>query len=77
MLVRGMYYEGWEPSRVPVKMSRQEFLNRIQEEFRFDIDGGMEQLAYREMAALRQHITDGEWADVKSALPNDLEAVLP
>ena len=77
MLVRGMYYEGWEPSRVPVKMSRQEFLDRIQEEFRFDIDGGIDQLAYRVMAALRQHITEGEWADVKSALPNDLEAVLP
>ena len=30
MLVRGLYYEGWEPSKVPIKMSREEFLAVVQ-----------------------------------------------
>ena len=29
MLVRGIYYSGWDPSKVPVKMSRDEFMQRI------------------------------------------------
>ncbi len=31
MLLRGLYYEGREPSKVPIKMSRQRFLAAIQE----------------------------------------------
>ena len=31
MLIRGMYYEGWEPSKVPIKMTRESFLAAIQE----------------------------------------------
>jgi uncharacterized protein (DUF2267 family) len=30
MLVRGLYYEGWEPSKVPIKMSREGFLAAVQ-----------------------------------------------
>jgi uncharacterized protein (DUF2267 family) len=27
--LRGLFFEGWEPSVVPIKMSREEFLHRI------------------------------------------------
>ena len=77
MLVRGIYYEGWDPTRVPVKMDREEFLDRVRRELPFEIDGGIERLAQTVLAALRLHITDGEWEDVKANFPKDLAGVLP
>jgi uncharacterized protein (DUF2267 family) len=35
MFLRGLFYEGWEPSQVPIKMPREEFLAAIQEKNRF------------------------------------------
>jgi uncharacterized protein (DUF2267 family) len=37
----------------------------------------MELLVQRVLQALRLHITDGEWEDVKSSVPQDLASVLP
>jgi uncharacterized protein (DUF2267 family) len=77
MLVRGIYYEGWDPNRVPVKMHRDEFLQRIRQEFPYDVPGGIEPVMRTVLTALRQHITDGEWEDIKSAMPKDLTTALP
>lgn len=76
MLVRGIYYEGWDPTRVPVKMHREEFLRRVRQEFPYDVVGGVEQVLRTVLAALRRHITDGEWADIKSTMPKDLVTAL-
>jgi uncharacterized protein (DUF2267 family) len=77
MLVRGLYYEGWDPSRVPVKLSREEFLAQVRREFPFDVEGGPERLTQTVLRALREHITDGEWEDVKSIMPEELAGILP
>lgn len=76
MLIRGLYYEGWKPSRVPVKMHRDEFLEHIQREYPFQIEGGTELLVKRVMQALHRYVTPGEWNDIESTLPKDLAAVL-
>jgi uncharacterized protein (DUF2267 family) len=77
MLIRGLYYESWHPSRVPVKMNREEFLARVRREFPFEVKGGLELLVQTVLQSLRRYITDGEWEDVKSVMPKDLAAVLP
>jgi uncharacterized protein (DUF2267 family) len=77
MLVRGMYYDGWDPSRVPEKTGRDEFLNRVRQEFTYAVDGGTEQLVQTVVQALRHHVSEGEWRDIKSSMPRDLAAVLP
>ncbi|HUC21109.1 MAG TPA: DUF2267 domain-containing protein [Streptosporangiaceae bacterium] len=77
MLIRGVYYESWHPSRVPVKMKREEFLARVRKEFPFEVEGGVEPLVQTVIQSLRRYLTDGEWEDVKSVMPKDLAAVLP
>jgi uncharacterized protein (DUF2267 family) len=77
MLIRGIYYESWRPSRVPVKMNRDEFLARVRREFPFEVEGGTEQAVKTVLQSLRRHITDGEWENVKATMPKDLAAVLP
>ena len=51
---------------------REEFLARVQPEFPFERPGGVEPLVETVFASLRQHITDGEWADIKSSMPTFL-----
>jgi uncharacterized protein (DUF2267 family) len=77
MLVRGIYYDGWDPSRVPVKMHRAEFEARVRQEFPFDVEGGVEQLIIVVLNALKRFGTAAEWADVKASLPKQLAAVMP
>lgn len=76
ILMRGLYYEGWKPSRVPVKMHREEFFDHIRREYGFDVEGGPELLVKRVLHALHRYVTPGEWNDIESTLPKDLAAVL-
>ena len=77
MLVRGIYYDGWDPSRVPVKMHRAEFEARVRQEFPFDVEGGTEQLITVVLNALQRFGTAAEWANVKGSMPKQLAAVMP
>jgi uncharacterized protein (DUF2267 family) len=78
MLVRGVYYDGWDPSRVPKKMHREDFLEQIRTEMPpYDVKGGTETLVTTVAEALRLYVTDGEWQDVKAEMPKDLAEMLP
>jgi uncharacterized protein (DUF2267 family) len=61
---------------VPVKLGREEFLERVRREFRYDDEIDVFQLTQTVLGALREHITDGEWQDIRSTLPSELVAIL-
>jgi uncharacterized protein (DUF2267 family) len=77
MLVRGIYYTGWDPSKVPMKMNRDEFMQRVRETLPYEINGDADQLVNVVLQALSHYITDGEWDDVKSVMPKELANALP
>jgi uncharacterized protein (DUF2267 family) len=77
MLIRGIYFDGWDPSRVPEKIDRDEFLHRVRRELSYDLRGGPEELVATVLNVVRNHVNEGEWQDIKSSLPRDLAAVLP
>src|ERR1700755_489629 len=76
VLIRGIYYDGWDPSRVPQRMHRDEFLGRVGRAFSYEVDGGMPRLVQTVLHALRPHVTQGEWEDVRAGMPRDLAAVV-
>ena len=76
LLVRGMYFDGWDPSIVPVKMNKEQFLERVRHGFRYEVEGGVGPLVHTVLQALRRHVTDGEWDDIMSSMPRDLASAL-
>ena len=75
-LVRGIYFEGWDPSKVPVKMHDEEFLRRVRRQFPYDVRGGIQQLTQTVLHVLRGHITEGEWDGIRTSMPKELAAIL-
>ena len=73
MLVRGCYYEGWNPSGKPVKERHQdEFLAHVKSAFRNSEGVDAEKVARAVFNVLARHISDGEIDDVKNILPEEL-----
>jgi uncharacterized protein (DUF2267 family) len=79
MLIRGLYYEGWNPKSRPLKLRRkEEFLARIAEELqRVDDAVDPELLAEAVFAVLARRITEGEIEDVKGILPSAIRELWP
>jgi uncharacterized protein (DUF2267 family) len=78
MLIRGLYFEGWDPSRVPVReRHREQFLGHVAEAFRGTRPVNAEHMARAVLKVLARRITAGEAEDVRRMLPDDLKALWP
>jgi uncharacterized protein (DUF2267 family) len=78
MLIRGFYYEGWDPSGKPLReRHREQFLARIQQEYRGDESIEPERVACAVFAVLARRVTDGEIEDVKHILPAEIRDLWP
>lgn len=77
MLVRGFYYEGWQPADKPLKERKKEaFLSHISEAFR-DPDIDPEQVVRAVFQVLTDHMTIGEIEGVKHCLPREIRSLWP
>ncbi|MEV0325769.1 hypothetical protein CA850_03530 [Micromonospora echinospora] len=77
VLVRGVYFDGWDPSNVPVKLNRDDFLYEVRRGFPYETDGGPERVVQVVLDTLRRHVTQGEWDDVRATMPQDLARMIP
>jgi uncharacterized protein (DUF2267 family) len=77
LIIRGAYFEGWQPRHTPEKVrTKEEFLDGIATKLRpHSIDA---EAAARDVFALLSHHCDqGEIADVIAQLPHELKALWP
>src|SRR6185369_7356708 len=73
MLIRGFYYEGWDPTNKPLRVRHKEqFLARIAQQFKDDDSVDPEQVARAVFAVLSSRITAGEIEDVQHVLPTEI-----
>jgi uncharacterized protein (DUF2267 family) len=78
MLIRGFYYEAWDPTGKPLKVRRkEEFLAYIEGYFSGDESVDPEQVAHAVFTVLSNRVTEGEIEDVKHVLPAELRELWP
>jgi uncharacterized protein (DUF2267 family) len=77
VIVRGIYYEGWRPSRTPEKVrSKQKFLDEVM--IKMLPRRVAPEAAVRDVFALVAHHCDpGEVGDVIAQLPSDIKELWP
>ncbi|NLP02242.1 MAG: DUF2267 domain-containing protein [Fibrobacter sp.] len=72
LLIRGIYYDEWVPSRNPIKDRHlDEFLARIQERYNGETD--IKAMTKAVFKVLRHRVTEGEIKDVKGMMPDELK----
>lgn len=76
IIVRGIYYEGWDPSKTPVKeRSRAGFLAGIQEDFRGDPLGDAEAAVGAVLDLLDNRISEGEMEHLRRTFSRDIRGL--
>ena len=78
MLIRGFYYEGWDPTGKPLRVRHKEqFLAYLEQQFRGDDCIDAEQVAQAVFTVLANRVTEGEIEDVKHVLPAEIRDLWP
>jgi uncharacterized protein (DUF2267 family) len=78
MLIRGFYYEGWDPTAKPRKeRHREQFLAHIEKHFMSDGNSDPEQIARDVFALLESRISQGEIEDIQHILPSKIRDLWP
>lgn len=76
-LIRGIYYEGWDPSATPQKYhDLDSFLKRIADEALLAGGTSASHAAAAAGRVLQRHVSEGEISDVLGMLPEGLRVVV-
>lgn len=77
LLIRGIYYEGWDPSKTPVKYHQlEEFLGRVKDEAELPGETSASYAVSVAAEVLREHVSAGEIDDIRAQLPEELQPIL-
>jgi uncharacterized protein (DUF2267 family) len=78
MLIRGFYYEQWDPTGKPVRLRHlEDFLSAIEQELTPDYPCDSEAVARAVFALLAARIAEGEIEDVKHVVPTEIRTLWP
>jgi uncharacterized protein (DUF2267 family) len=83
MLVRGLYYEGWNPSATAAHdRSLASFVSRVDQEMARAMSGeaypiGAEEAIQAVLRVLSDHVSPGELDQVRHVLPERVRALWP
>lgn len=76
MLLRGVYYDQWQPAKNPAKpRGKADFVDRVEEAFRQDPLPDTEKAIAAVFDVLSAKVSAGEIEDVRRSLPADIRAL--
>jgi len=79
LLIKGVYFDGWDPSATPVKArSRQEFLAMVRKPLGgVAMEADAERVTRAVFRLLTEHVSEGEIHDVRGSMPAELADLWP
>ena len=73
LIVRGMYFDGWQTNRVPVRIrTLEQFFERVATNFGGNAVPDPQKLTKGVFQILERHVSQGEIADIQASLPDDI-----
>ncbi|HEU0051010.1 MAG TPA: DUF2267 domain-containing protein [Patescibacteria group bacterium] len=77
MLVRGFYYEGWDPEQTPKKMKREEFIEHVRKELpNLSMSENIETVIQSVFFVLGRHLGEGEMEKLSATMPHDIREMI-
>ncbi|RFA25830.1 hypothetical protein CAI21_17880 [Alkalilimnicola ehrlichii] len=77
LLVRGIYYENWNPAKTPEKVRRDEFILGVEEKLDGHPEIDAEEAIRATFRVLSEKVTPGEIEEVIGMLPKDMRDLWP
>lgn len=78
LLIRGFYYEGWNPAKTPTRERHlADFLDHVASLLIPEVDGDPRAITQAVFRVLERHVTAGQVRDVKCNLPRELARFWP
>ena len=74
-LIRGVFYDGWNPSRVPIKYGPEEYVQRFANQARIP-RADVPPAATRVSAVMRRHFSPGQLEEALAVLPEPLRILI-
>lgn len=74
-LLRGVFYEGWNPSKVPVKYGREEYISRFARAAQIH-SSEVPNAGRLVTAAMRRHMSQGAINEALGVLPADIRTLI-
>jgi uncharacterized protein (DUF2267 family) len=71
MLVRGLFYEGWDPTGTPTRLSLDEFLERVEHDARLKGRSAAEDAVRAVFAVLWDKLGEGTVGHATAVLPEE------
>jgi uncharacterized protein (DUF2267 family) len=76
LLVRGVFYEGWDPAKTPERMSLEAFLARVESEAGLKGTSEAENAARAVMTVCWDELGQGTMDHLMSVLPSDFAVIM-
>jgi len=77
VLIRGLFFEGWQPADKPLRIRNQiDFQNLVREKYGPRSDAGAQEILTAVFRVLEKHVSRGEITDVMMSLPEDLVSLV-